>query len=56
MGKLLKGKKPPKPKEAAPLPDEENAKAEARKRQAELQARSGLQSTLLSDTSKETLG
>lgn len=57
MGGLFKKPKPPAPPKPTPMPDEEDARKVASRRQSELMARSGLQSTLLSDVSqKETLG
>lgn len=55
MGDLLKPK-PPKQKKPAPMADPEDAKKVARRRQAELQARSGLQNTMLTDDNREMLG
>lgn len=54
----MRQKKPPKPKEPAPMPDEEELAKARRKRIGEIMDRSGRQSTILADAgqSVETLG
>jgi hypothetical protein len=56
MGGLFKKPKVPAPPKPIPLPDEDEARAAAARRLNELRARSGLQSTLLSEGNRETLG
>lgn len=56
MGGLINRPKPPKPPKPTPLPDEDEAKQAAARRLNELRARSGLESTLLSEGNRETLG
>lgn len=55
MGALRKPKvpKPPKP---IPMPDEDEARNAAARRLNELRVRSGMESTLLSEGNRETLG
>jgi len=55
----MKQKKPPKPKDAAPMPNEEDIEREKRRKMTEIASRSGRASTILSDagaSSFETLG
>jgi hypothetical protein len=56
MGGLTKKPKVPKPPKPVPMPDEDEARQAAARRLNELRARSGLQSTLLSEGNRETLG
>jgi len=56
MGGLTKKPKVPKPPKPIPMPDEDEARQAATRRLNELRARSGLQSTLLSEGNRETLG
>lgn len=46
---MLMGKKPTMPK-PAPMPDEESLRDEKRKKAAQIQARSGRDSTILTDS------
>lgn len=59
MGGLLKKPKVPAPPKPVPMPDEDEARNAAARRLNELRARSGVESTLLSEGgggAKETLG
>jgi hypothetical protein len=59
MGGLTKKPKVPKPPKPIPMPDEDEARRAAARRLTELRARSGVESTLLTDGGgggKETLG
>lgn len=56
MGGLFKKPKVPPPPKPVPMPDEDEARQAASRRLNELRARSGLQSTLLSEGNRETLG
>jgi hypothetical protein len=56
MGGLMKKPKVPKPPKPVPMPDEDEARNAAARRLNELRARSGVESTLLSEGNRETLG
>jgi hypothetical protein len=50
----MKQKKPPKVKDPAPMPDEEEIRRKRRKEMSEKAAMSGRQSTIMSDIAAET--
>ncbi len=56
MGGLFRKPKPPAPPKPVPMPDEEEAERARMRRLNELRQQSGLQSTLLSEGNRETLG